>query len=48
MEKSKEYNFFIIERLDQYEEADSVSNIYDLSILNKIKEKKNKKKSYNK
>ena len=30
-------NYFIIERLDQNEESDCLSNIYDLSILNKIK-----------
>ena len=38
MEKKKKYNYFIIERLDQNEESDCLSNIYDLSILNKIKE----------
>jgi hypothetical protein len=43
-------NYFIIERLDQNEESDYISNIYDLSILNKIKEikvhKKNKIKNH--
>ena len=43
-------NYFIIERLDQNEESDCLSNIYDLSILNKIKEtkvyKKNKIKNH--
>ena len=35
-------NYFIIERLDISEESDVLSNIYDLSILNKAKEIKNK------
>ena len=43
MEKLKQYNFFIITRLDSNEESDSLANIYDLSILNKIKERKDKK-----
>ena len=38
MEKKNKYNYFRIQRLDQNEESDSISNIYDLSILNKIKE----------
>ena len=36
--KKKQSNFFILERTDQYEESDSVKNVYDLSILDKIKE----------
>ena len=44
MEKEEQQaNYFIIERLDISEESDILSNIYDLSILNKVKEKKNKK-----
>jgi hypothetical protein len=36
-------NFFIIERLDQNEESDCLSKIYDLSILNMVKEIKSTK-----
>lgn len=36
--QKKHSNFFILERTDQYEESDSVKNVYDLSILDKIKE----------
>ena len=43
MEKKNKLNYFIIERLDQNEESDCISNIYDLSILNKIKEIKTNK-----
>ena len=43
MEKRNKLNYFIIERLDQNEESDCISNIYDLSILNKIKEIKTNK-----
>ena len=50
MEKEKKVNYFIIERLDINEESDSISNIYDLSIINNIREiktsKKNKIKQY--
>ena len=38
-------DYFIIERLDQNEESDCLSNIYDLSILNRIKEIKTNKKN---
>ena len=31
-------NYFIIERLDKDNESDNLKNVYDLSILNKIKE----------
>ena len=38
-------NYFIIERLDKDSESDNLKNIYDLSILDHIKEVKfNKKK----
>ena len=40
MEKGEEQNFFIIERLDAIEESDAVSSVYDLSILNRVKEGK--------
>ena len=41
-------NFFIIERLDKDSESDNLKNIYDLSILDHIKEVKyNKKKKIN-
>ena len=43
MKNKKHLNYFIIQRLDQNEESDCLSNIYDLSILNKIKEIKGKK-----
>ena len=43
MKNKKHFNYFIIQRLDQNEESDCLSNIYDLSILNKIKEIKGKK-----
>ena len=36
-------NYFIIERLDNSEESDCLKKIYDLSILDKIKENKYKK-----
>ena len=45
MEKGEEQNFFIIERLDAIEESDAVSSVYDLSILNRVKERKNNKNS---
>ena len=45
MEKGEEQNFFIIERLDASEESDVISNVYDLSILNKVKERKKNKNS---
>ena len=45
MKKINEDNFFIITRLDLNEESDSLSNIYDLSILNEIKERKDYKKN---
>ena len=50
MEKEKQKNYIIIERLKLDEESNSLSNIYDLSILNNIKEtnedKKNKTNQY--
>ena len=50
MEKEKHMNYFIIEKLKLKEEPDYLTNIYDLSILNNIKEKKpytrNKVKKY--
>ena len=45
MEKEKKVNYFIIERLDINEESDSISNIYDLSIINNIREIKTSKKN---
>jgi hypothetical protein len=40
-------NFFIIERLDKDSESENLKNIYDLSVLDKVKEikiiKKNQK-----
>ena len=48
--KEKQVNYFIIERLDLNEESDNLSNIYDLSVINNIKEiktnKRNKIKKY--
>lgn len=38
MKKGKELNFFFSIRLDQEEESASLSGIYDLSMLNKVKE----------
>ena len=50
MENEKHMNYFIIERKKLKEEPDYLTNIYDLSILNNIKEKKpytrNKVKKY--
>ena len=43
MEKEKQKNYFIIKRLELNEESNSLSNVYDLSILNNIKEKKSDK-----
>ena len=40
MDKEKQMNYFIIKRLDSNEGSDNFSSIYDLSILNHIKEKK--------
>ena len=48
MEKEEKINSFIIERLDLNKESNSSSNIYDLSILDHIKEKKSKKRNKNK
>ena len=45
MGKGKQMNYFIIKRLDSQKESVSLSNIYDLSILNNIKEKKEDKKN---
>ena len=42
MKKKNEFDFFIIKRLDQLEKSNSLSNIYNLSTLNKIKELKPK------
>ena len=44
MEKEKQINYFIIEKLHLDENSDNLSNIYDLSVLNYIKEKKLEKK----
>ena len=38
-------NYFIIERLDKDSESDNLKNIYDLSILDHIKEVKYNKKT---
>ena len=50
MENEKHMNYFIIERKKLKEEPDYLTNIYDLSIINNIKEKKpytrNKVKKY--
>ena len=43
MKKKNEFDFFIIKRLDQLEKSNSLSNIYNLSTLNKVKEVKPKK-----
>ena len=43
MKNKTEYNCFVIKRLDQEEKSDSLSNIYYLPILNRIKEIKSKK-----
>ena len=40
----KTQNYFIIERLDKSEESDCIKKIYDLSILDKVKENKYNKK----
>ena len=48
MDNENHTNFFIIARLDQNEESDCLSNIYDLSILNKVKEIKKRKEKNNK
>jgi hypothetical protein len=40
MEEKNHPNFFFIERLDMEEKSQSLSEIYDLSILNESKEKK--------
>lgn len=40
--KNRKYNFFIINRIDRKEESEKVTDVYDLSIFNKIKTKKNK------
>ena len=45
MEKEKQMNYFIIKRLDSKKESDNLTNIYDLSILNNIKEKKEEKRN---
>ena len=45
MEKEKQKNYFIIERLELNEESNNLSNVYDLSILNNIIEKKSDKKN---
>ena len=38
-------NYFIIERLDSDRESDNLKNIYDLSILDKIKKSKSNNKN---
>ena len=38
-------NFFIIERLDKDSESENLKNIYDLSVLDKVKEIKIIKKN---
>lgn len=43
MKNNMKLNFFIIERLDQNEESDCLSKIYDLSILDLVKEIKSSK-----
>ena len=40
-------NYFIIERKDSDKESDSLKNIYDLSILDKIKSINRNKKEIN-
>ena len=45
MEREEQINSFIIERLGSNEESNSSSNIYDLSILDHIKEKKSNKRN---
>ena len=42
MKNKTQFNFFIIKRLDQEEKSDSLSNIYYLPVLNRIKETKSK------
>ena len=41
-------NYFIIERLDIDKESDNLKNIYDLSVLDKIKKTKSHNRSTNK